>query len=187
MGEWISKLLQDTLSRTLAAFLSGFLVAALVFAFSSDFAGFLRSEVIANVGLMLILVLFSLIGLATGLSGLWTVLVRYRGAHAARPRDEHVEETQKLLLEKLAVVEAGPEIYTDHVMRDFRAELIARYDQWEGAVEPYIAESDKEQISEMRAHIQRQSLNHARGEATEWSQAVRDITYIARSNVRPPQ
>lgn len=159
----------------------------MVFAFSGDFAAFLRSEVIANVGLLLVLALFGLIGLAAGLSGLWTIIARYRGAHAIRPTDERVEESQRLLLEKLAVVEAGPEMHTEHVMRDFRAELISRYDQWEGAVEPYISEVEKEQVREMRAHIQGRSLNHSRGEGAEWSQAVKDITYAARSKVRPQQ
>ena len=183
MRDWTSKLFRETISRTLAVFISGFLVAFALFLFSSDFAAFLRGEATVNVGMLLVLALFGLIGVATGLSGLWGVLARYRGAEAVRPRDERVEETQRLLLAKLAVVEAGPEIYGEHPLRDFRAELISFYDQWEGAVEPYVADREKEVIRQMRSHIQGRSLNHSTDEGAEWTQSVKDITYIARSNV----
>ncbi len=52
------------ISRTLAAFLGGFPVAFLLSVFSLDFPTFLRSELTVNVGMLLILALFGLIGVA---------------------------------------------------------------------------------------------------------------------------
>ena len=113
------------------------------------------------------------------------ILARYREVGTVRPRDENLEQSQRLLLEKLAKIETGPEIHYTNAMRDFRSELITHFDQWEGAVEPYISDTDEDRIRKMRAHIQSQSLNHAREEGAEWTQTVKEITYTARLNVRP--
>lgn len=180
MREWISGLFQSTLSRLLAYALSGFFTAFLVMLFGGRLAEFLRSDIQANVGLLLLLVLFSFIGLAAAVERIF-VSIRERRGQPGPMRDERVDETQKLLLKTLARVESQPPL-NSYTESELRAELLSRVDQWEGAVAPYLGKEDRHRIQVMRDHIQNQSLKYAKEEGADWTKIVKDITSIAMSN-----
>jgi len=177
--EWLSGLFQSTLSRLLAYALSGFFTAFLVLLFGGRLADLLRSEVQANVGLMLLLVLFSLIGLAAGLERILDYLGERRG-QTHRIDDERVSEAQRLLLETLARVASGPPL-NSATEAELRAELLFRVDQWELVLVPYLGEEEKQRIHTMRDHIQNQPLKYAKEEGADWTRIVKDITSIARA------
>jgi len=179
--EWLSGLFQSTLSRLLAYALSGFFTAFLVMLFGGRLSAFLRSEVRANIGLLLVLTLFAFIGLAAGVEHILATM-KTRGKGPGRIQDERVEETQSRLLETLAKVESQLPL-NSYERAELRAELLSRVDQWEGAVAPYLGEEDRRRIQVMRDHIQNQSLKYAREEGADWTRIVKDITSIARSNV----
>ena len=179
MREWLSGLFQSTLSRLLAYALSGFFTAFLVLLFGGRLADLLRSEVQANVGLMLLLVLFSLIGLAAGLERILDYLGERRG-QTHRIDDERVSEAQRLLLETLARVASGPPL-NSATEAELRAELLFRVDQWELVLVPYLGEEEKQRIHTMRDHIQNQPLKYAQEEGADWTRIVKDITSIARA------
>lgn len=179
MRDWLSGLFQSTLSRLLAYALSGFFTAFLVMVFGGRLAGILKSDIRANVGLLLVLVLFSFIGLAAGVERIVT-LIRGRREAPGFIQDERVGETQKLLLETLARVESQPPL-NSYTEAELKAELLMRVDQWEGAVAPYLGEEDRHRIQTMRDHIQDQSLKYAREEGADWTKIVKDITSIAGS------
>lgn len=179
MRDWLSGLFQSTLSRLLAYALSGFFTAFVVMLFGGRLAEFLRSNVRANVGLLLLLVLFSLIGLAAGVERIFTLISQHR----VKPRvvqDERVGETQKLLLETLARVESQPPL-NSYTEAELKAELLTRVDLWESAVSPYLGQEDRHRIQTMRDHIQNQSLKYAREEGADWTKIVKDITSIVKS------
>lgn len=181
MKDWLSGLFQSTLSRLLAYALSGFFTAVLVLLFGGRMAEFLRSDIQANIGLLLLLVLFSCVGLAAGIERIM-FYIRDRREQGGRLRDEQVEETQRLLLETLAKVESQlPQ--NSYERAELRAELLFRVDQWEGAVIPYLGEEEKHRIKAMRDHIQNQSLKYAKEVGADWTKIVKDITIIARTNV----
>jgi hypothetical protein len=178
--DWLSGLFQSTLSRLLAYALSGFFTAFLVLLFGGRLAEFLRSDIEANIGLLLLLVLFSCVGLAAGIERI-LASIRERREQAGGMQDERVEKTQKMLLETLAKVESQlPQ--NSYERAALRAELLSRVDQWEGAVIPYLGEEDKHRIRAMRDHIQNQSLKYAKEAGADWTKIVKDITAIARSN-----
>jgi len=177
--EWISGLFQSTLSRLLAYALSGFFTAFLVLLFGGRLADLLGSEIQVNVGLLLILVLFSLIGLAAGLERIFD----YLGERRERVEivdDELVSEAQRLLLETLARVQSQPPLNSS-TEPELRAELLFRVDQWELVLVPYLGEEEKQRIHTMRDHIQNQSLKYAKEEGADWTRIVKDITSIAKS------
>ncbi len=179
--DWFSGLFQSTLSRLLAYALSGFFTAFLVLLFGGRLAEFLRSDVQANIGLLLLLVLFSCLGLAAGIERIM-VTIRERREQTGLIQDERVEKTHRLLLETLAKVESElPQ--NSYERAELRAELLSRVDQWEGAVIPYLGEEERHRIRAMRDHIQNQSLKYAKEVGADWTRIVKDITAIARSNV----
>lgn len=178
--DWLSGLFQSTLSRLLAYALSGFFTAFLVLLFGGRLAEFLQSDIEVNIGLLLLLVLFSCLGLVAGIERLLAYIREGRG-QPVRIRDERVEETQRLLLETLAKVESQLPL-NSYERAELRAELLSRVDQWEGAVAPYLGEEDRRRIQAMRDHIQNQSLKYAKEEGADWTKIVKDITSIAQTN-----
>lgn len=179
MREWLSGLFQSTLSRLLAYALSGFFTAFLVMLFGGRLAEFLTSEIQANVGLLLLLVLFALLGLAAVVERIFAYIRESRG-QPGYERDVRVDETQKLLLETLARVESQPPL-NEYERAELRTTLLIRVDQWEDAVAPYIGQEERHRIQAMRDHIQNQSLKYAKEEGADWTRIVKDITSIARS------
>jgi hypothetical protein len=177
--EWLSGLFQSTLSRLLAYALSGFFTAFLVMLFGGRLADLLRSEVQANVGLLLLLFLFALIGLAAGIERI-VELAGVRRTKTDKLSDERVSETQRLLLETLARVESQPPL-SSASEAELRAELLSRLDQWEVALTPYLGEEEQMRVQTMRDHIQNQSLKYAKEVGADWTRIVKDITSIALS------
>jgi len=177
--EWLSGLFQSTLSRLLAYALSGVFTAFLVMLFGGRLSAFLKSDIQANVGLLLLLVFFALIGLIAGVERIFMLVNVQRGAPGII-EDERVGETQQLLLETLARVESQPPL-NSYTEAELKAELLMRVDQWEGAVSPYLGQEDRHRIQTMRDHIQNQSLKYAREEGADWTKIVKDITSIART------
>lgn len=179
MREWLSGLFQSTLSRLLAYALSGFFTAFLVLLFGGRLADLLQSEVQVNLGLILILVLFSLIGLAAGVERILENLGEPR-AGDIKLDVGRVAEAQRLLLETLARVESQPSL-SSGTESELRAELLFRVDQWELVLVPVIGEEEIQRIRTMRDHIQNQSLKYAKEEGADWTRIVKDITAIAQS------
>lgn len=179
MREWLSGLFQSTLSRLLAYALSGFFTAFLIMLFGGRLAEILNSDIRANVGLLLVLVLFSFIGLAAGVERI-VKLIRERKDSPGVIHDERLRETQRLLLETLARVESQPPL-NSYTESELKAELLTRVDQWEAAVAPYVGQEEMHRIQTMRDHIQDQSLKYAREEGADWTKIVKDITAIPRT------
>ena len=184
LKSWLSRVLADAATRVAATFLAGVLVASLGFIFSADVSAFLRSEVSISVTPLLVLVLLAALGTTAAIERIWNQAVAARSTPSMRPRDDRLETASMRLLEKLAAVEVGPEIYGEYPMKEFASDLLSRLDQWEVAVYGYVSEEQRKLIRATREHIQSRSLNHSREEAKEWVSTVKGLSNAARLNVR---
>lgn len=171
----------DAASKVIATFLAGVILTTLGFLFGGNISGFLRSSIEINLALLLILAFIALIGVSVVIERIWVNYQSSRKKPSIIIRNEELETTQKVLLEKLSKVEAGLKIHVDYSIKKFQSELASSFDQWEVAVQDYITDEKKERIHRTREHMMGRSLNHSRSEAKVWIRTVKDITNYARS------
>lgn len=177
-GAWLGGILADALARTIAGVLAGVLITIAYGAIAYRLSSFLLQQVTTPVLVILVLSLFAAVGVIVPSLKLWELLSRNRKqSRLGAPRDDRLEEAARMLRGCLAQVEAGM-IYVMRE-REFTAEVLAAFDDWEVALQGYLSLADREAVRTLRAEIAGRSLPNSRQEASDWLSRVKALTNIA--------
>ncbi len=180
LSNWLREAFAETVARVIAGVIVGFLIAVLAGISSYGFSRFLLQEVRVQVLLLVILSLFSLVGLLAGVVPIWRIVTKKRLLSHIRPLDASLEDASKAILDQLAHVEAGKEIYVKREQTDFKAKTLSLFDTWETQVTQYLQPVDHEQINLLRDEISSRSLQHSRKEAKVWISKIKVFTQKTR-------
>lgn len=98
LSNWLREAFAETIARVIVGVIVGFLIAVLVGISSYRFSRFLLQEVRVQVLLIVILSLFSLIGLLAGVVPIWRIVTKKRLLSHIRPLDASLEAARLFLI-----------------------------------------------------------------------------------------
>lgn len=179
--KWLASLLRDALSKAIVAFLAGVLLTLIALAFSAKRIEFLTTRFTAPGGILLILFLLALLGVAAVADRFLTLARAATTRNAQQPtRDERLEEATTALLEKVDKVEVGLAINVEYEVRRFTSELLIFFDQFETATSSYLTLEEKQKISAMRQEAATHYLPNSRELAMTWVPKIKALNAKAR-------
>jgi hypothetical protein len=179
--QWIGSIFKEAITKVLVSFFAGIILSVLSLGFITGIFNSLSNSILVPVWPLFILSLFAIVGVLAASEKIWTLIIKNRTKQNTKNFvDDELEDSTKRLLRRLTQVEVGISD-SQRELRDFKADLLNTFDEWETSILPYIKEKERDQISEMRKEISNQFLPNAKDKVGGWMAFVKGMTRIAQS------
>ncbi len=179
---WLISIFKEGLSKALVIFLSGVILTLIGFAAGGGLSRILVAEARAPLALIIILSLFSLLGIAVAVSKVVPLLGKTSaGSSPGHVSVQDIDLTVRPLLRELARIEAGVEIHGENKVRQVKAEVLTLVDEWEIVVSSLLSPYELELVTQIREQIRSGYLPQATDAAPAWVQEIKRLTREAKS------